>query len=154
MGIKVFNLRCDSDHSFEGWFASTEDCDSQQHAGLLRCPVCDSSDVVKALSAPYVNTGAVASRAPVAPAESKLPALMPTAGQMQTMFLKMAREIAAKTEDVGDSFPEEARRIHYKEAPERGIRGVASREEAQALEEEGIGVLSLPFANLLKEPLQ
>jgi hypothetical protein len=148
MGIKVFNLRCDHEHSFEGWFASTEAFDSQQRSGLLRCPVCDSKDVVKALSAPYVNTGAAA------PAEPKLPAVMPTAEQMQTMFLKMAREIAAKTEDVGESFPEEARRIHYQEAPERGIRGLASREEAQALEEEGIGVLPLPFANLLKEPLQ
>ncbi len=146
--LKVFNLRCDREHPFEGWFASTEDFDRQQRDGLLRCPICDSQAIVKALSAPYLNTGAPA------PAEPKQPAVMPTSEQMQTMFLRMAREIAAKTEDVGERFPEEARRIHYKEAPERGIRGVASREEAEALNDEGIGVLPLPFGNLLKEPLQ
>ncbi|MFN9209988.1 MAG: DUF1178 family protein [Betaproteobacteria bacterium] len=148
MALKVFNLRCDREHSFEGWFASTDDFERQQRDGLLRCPVCESAAIVKALSAPYLNTGAPA------PAEPKQPAVMPTAEQMQTMFLRMAREIAAKTEDVGERFPEEARRIHYKEAPERGIRGVASREEAEALNEEGIGVLPLPFGSLLKEPLQ
>jgi len=79
---------------------------------------------------------------------------MPTAEQMQTLFLKLAREIVANTEDVGEKFPEEARRIHYKEAPERGIRGVTSREEADALEEEGIKVMPVPLADLLKDPLQ
>jgi len=86
--LKVFNLRCDREHPFEGWFASTDDFERQQRDGLLRCPVCESAAIVKALSAAYVNTGAVA------PGE-KQPAVMPTAEQMQTMFLRMAREITA-----------------------------------------------------------
>jgi hypothetical protein len=73
---------------------------------------------------------------------------------MQALLIKMAREIAANTEDVGERFAEEARRIHYKEAPERGIRGVTTQAEAAALEEEGISVVPLPFADLLKNPLQ
>ena len=60
----------------------------------------------------------------------------------------------ASTEDVGERFAEEARRIHYNEAPERGIRGVTSKEEAESLEEEGIKVMPMPFARLLKDPLQ
>jgi len=79
---------------------------------------------------------------------------MPTPEQMQALFLMMAREIVAGTEDVGERFAEEARRIHYKEAPERGIRGVTSKDEADALEEEGISVMPMPFAHLLKDPLQ
>jgi hypothetical protein len=79
---------------------------------------------------------------------------MPTPAQMQAIFLRMAREVAASTEDVGERFAEEARRIHYKEAPERGIRGVASKDEAAALADEGIAVVPLPFGNLLKDPLQ
>ncbi|MCX8115609.1 MAG: DUF1178 family protein, partial [Burkholderiaceae bacterium] len=79
---------------------------------------------------------------------------LPTAEQMQALLVKMAREIAANTEDVGERFAEEARRIHYREAPERGIRGVTSKQEAEALEEEGIRVMPLPFAHLLKDPLQ
>ena len=61
-------------------------------------------------------------------------------------LLEMMREIAANTEDVGQNFPEEARRIHYQEAPVRSIRGFASKKEAAALAEEGIEVAQLPFA--------
>ncbi len=150
MALKVFNLHCDSGHAFEGWFGSAADFDSQHARGQLTCPLCGSHQVSKALSAPYVATGAVAPK----PATQQQAAAMPTPAQMQALFVRMAREIAANTEDVGERFAEEARRIHYKEAEGRGIRGVTSKEEAAALEEEGINVLPLPFADLLKGPLQ
>lgn len=146
--VKVFNLNCDQQHAFEGWFASAEAFEAQLAAGEVQCPLCGSTAVTKALSAPRLNLGAEP------PREQRQVAAMPTPEQMQTLFLKMAREIVANTEDVGERFAEEARRIHYKEAPERGIRGVTSKEEADALEEEGISVMPMPFANLLKGPLQ
>jgi len=148
MALKVYNLRCSREHSFEGWFASAEDFERQRD--LIVCPVCHCTQVVRAPSAPYI--GAPAARPP-AVVEST-PAAMPTPAQMQAILLKMAREIAASTEDVGERFAEEARRIHYREAPERGIRGVASGEQARALADEGIAVLPLPFAHLIKESLQ
>ena len=146
--MKVFNLSCDQQHAFEGWFASTEAFDAQLAASEVQCPVCGSTAVSKALSAPRLNLGAEP------PGEQRQVAAMPTPEQMQALFLKMAREIVAGTEDVGERFAEEARRIHYKEVPERGIRGVTSREEADALQEEGINVMPMPFGNLLKGPLQ
>ena len=73
---------------------------------------------------------------------------------MKAMLLQLARHIVASTEDVGERFPEEARRIHYDEAPRRSIRGVASKEEAAALEDEGIEVMPLPFAGVVKDSLQ
>ena len=147
MALKVFNLRCDVGHGFEGWFRSSEDYEDQRAQGRLSCPMCGSHVVTKALSAPYVSTGAASAPAVQA-------AAMPTPAQMQALFVKMAREIAANTEDVGERFAEEARRIHYKEVEERGIRGRTSKEEAAALVEEGIHVVPLPFGDLLKEPLQ
>ena len=144
--MKVFNLRCANEHSFEGWFTSAEDFASQSQSGLLTCPLCGSAEVAKALSAPYLATSGGASE--------KRQAAMPTQAQIQAMFVKMARELAANTENVGERFAEEARRIHYKEAPERGIRGVTTKDEADALGEEGINVVPLPFGDLLKEPLQ
>ena len=150
MSLKVYNLRCAQSHGFEGWFASAEDFDSQQARKLLTCPLCGSGEVVKAPSAPYIGSRSSEMSAPAVAAE-KQPAAMPTAQQMQAMFLKMAREVAASTEDVGERFAEEARRIHYNEAPERGIRGVASKDEAKALEDEGINVMPLPFGHLLKD---
>jgi hypothetical protein len=151
MPLKVYNLCCANEHPFEGWFGSAGDFDSQQRDGLLSCPVCGSAEVRKTPSAPYVNSGG--SREVVSAAD-KQPTVMPSTAQLQAMFLKMAREIVANTEDVGARFADEARRIHYSEAPERGIRGVASRDEAQSLHDEGITVMQLPFADLLKEPLQ
>jgi len=151
MPLKVFNLRCAQEHAFEGWFASGEAFESQRSRRLIVCPICNSSDIAKLPSAPYIGTGASAQSTAVA---VKQPTAMPTPAQLQAMFIKMAREIAANTEDVGERFAEEARRIHYNEAPERGIRGVASKDEAQALEEEGINVMPLPFGHLLKDPLQ
>lgn len=144
--MKVFDLRCVNEHAFEGWFASADDFDSQLAGGQLLCPVCGSAEVNKALSAPRLNLGAAA-----APRQA---AAMPTSEQLQAFFLKLAREVVAGTEDVGERFAEEARRIHYKESPERGIRGVTSKAEAEALEEEGIKVMQMPFAELFKDPLQ
>ena len=74
--------------------------------------------------------------------------------QFQAMFIKMTRRIIESTEDVGERFAEEARRIHYNEAPERAIRGSTSREEAVALREEGIEVFALPMPAALKGSLQ
>jgi hypothetical protein len=145
--MKVFDLGCDNEHSFEGWFASAEDFDRQQQAKLVECPVCGSHAVRKLLSAPRLNFGAEA------PAE-KLPVAQTNDASMQAMLLQMARHIQANSEDVGEKFPEEARRIHYDEAPKRSIRGLASRDEAASLADEGIEVMPLPFGNLLKNPVQ
>jgi hypothetical protein len=107
--------------------------------------MCGSVDVRKTPSATRSNFGAQPERQQ---------ALLPTPQQLHAAFLKMAREIAANTEDVGERFAEEARRIHYEEVPTRGIRGTTTRDEAAALEEEGINVMPFPFSELLKEPLQ
>jgi hypothetical protein len=144
--LKVFDLSCESKHGFEGWFASAEAFEFQVAQGQLQCPICGSTNVARALSAPRLNLGAEPPQRQVA--------AMPTTEQMQSFLLKLAREIVTHTEDVGEQFPEEARRIHYKESPERGIRGVTTRQEAEALEEEGIKVMPMPFAHLLKDPLQ
>ena len=148
MALKVFNLLCDSGHLFEGWFASADDYESQQERKLLSCPLCGSGAVSKALSAPYVAT-----RTDPQPAQSAQ-SVVSAPAQMQAALVKVVREIVANTEDVGERFAAEARRIHYKEAEERAIRGVASPEEASALQDEGINVMPLPFGDLLKKPLQ
>ena len=147
MAIKVFNLRCAEDHRFEGWFTSEDDYTRQVHGGLLTCPMCGTPDVSRAPSAPYVSVSGPAT-------EIRAGHVKPTPEQMQAMFVRFARELAAGAEDVGERFAEEARKIHHQEAPERSIRGVASRDEAEALEDEGISVLPLPYPGLLKEPLQ
>lgn len=71
-------------------------------------------------------------------------ALMPAGTQVMALYKQLVQAIVSNSEDVGSSFAEEARKIHYNEAPERPIRGQATPDECEALRDEGIHVLSLP----------
>ncbi len=147
--MKVLNLQCSHQHAFEGWFGSEDDFQSQLGRSLVECPMCGDTGITKMLSAPRLNLGASAPDA--APKQEVVTAPDAT---MQAAWMKMVRQVMANTEDVGDKFPEEARKIHYGEAEERGIRGQASVAETEALMEEGIGVLPLPVPKALKGTLQ
>lgn len=150
--MKVLDLRCAHGHGFEGWFASAEAFESQLAAGLVECPVCADTAIVKLLSAPRLNLGNAK-----APQEAGAPAAssnVPTALSPEARWMRAVREVLAKTEDVGDRFADEARKMHYGEAQERGIRGQATPEQTEALLDEGIPVMALPMPAALKETLQ
>ena len=168
--MKVLDLLCDADHRFEGWFASEEDFQSQMERALVQCPMCGSAHIRKGLSAPRLNLRSsskepasarqckaieeaapvpqqdVSNRPPPTPAELQ--------SQLQDAWLRAARHVIANTENVGERFAQEARRIHYGDAPERGIRGQASAEETAELVEEGIDVMPFVLPDSLKETLQ
>ena len=147
----VFNLTCGNDHRFEGWFASEDDFQGQLTRGLVECPLCGDTAVSKMLSAPRLNLGAAAPASASASAQDVVSVPEPA---LQAAWLKLVRHVMANTDDVGERFAEEARRIHYAEAEQRGIRGQASPEETEELIEEGIGVLPLPIPKAFKGPLQ
>jgi len=153
--MKVLNLRCSNGHGFEGWFASDDEFMEQNGADLLQCPLCADSVVTRLPSAPRLNLSG-AREAPSEPttAVAVHPAPQPAPQDLQGMWLKAVRHVMAHTEDVGERFAEEARRIHYGEAPERGIRGQASREQRDELLDEGIEIFALPLPRALDGPLQ
>lgn len=137
----VFDLLCGGGHRFEGWFSSAEDFSAQKKRGLLGCPNCGAQEVERVPSATRFNTGAEqpAAEKP-APAEPK-----DALAQAQLLYSRMLDEILRNSEDVGEAFPAEARRIHYEEARARAIRGRASQKEHDELREEGIPVARLPI---------
>ena len=145
--MKVLDLRCSDGHAFEGWFASEDDFSGQSERGVLACPLCASVEISRLPSAPRLQVTRHAE-----PAATQAPAV--TAMTMQSQWLRAVRHVMTNTEDVGDRFPEEARRMHYGESEERPIRGRASREDAEALREEGIDVVSLPVPEAMKGPVQ
>jgi hypothetical protein len=153
--MKVLNLRCSNGHGFEGWFASDEEFMEQNGAGLLQCPLCADSLVTRMPSAPRLNLSG-AREAPVEPttAVAVHPATESAPHELQALWMKAVRHVLTHTEDVGERFVEEARRIHYGEAPERGIRGQASREQRDELLDEGIEIIALPLPRALDGPLQ
>ena len=147
--MKVLNLRCAHDHRFEGWFASDDDFASQAGRGLVACPLCDDKAIVRLPSAPRLNVSRQRGDEAAAPAAAEI-----AQARAQGQWVRAVREMMHNTEDVGDRFPEEARRIHYGEAQERGIRGRATREDADALREEGIEVLAVSVPEPLKGTVQ
>jgi hypothetical protein len=153
--MKVLDLKCPHEHRFEGWFASVDEFESQLSRQLVACPVCSATEVSRMPSAPRLNlTSARGEAVPPAQPASAQPASTSDMRALQANALRFMRELIDKTENVGERFAEEARRIHYHEAPARNIRGVTTPEDAHALLEEGIDVMRLPVPAALKEPLQ
>jgi hypothetical protein len=147
--MKVLNLRCGNGHGFEGWFASDDEYMAQNGSGLIECPLCADRIISRMPTAPRLNLSG--QREPAAPA----PAPAPDDGvPLQLQWVEAVRRLLEHTEDVGERFPEEARRIHFGEIEARGIRGQATPEERRALLEEGIEVMSLPLPAALKGPVQ
>lgn len=133
-----YSLICDHGHEFEGWFSESADFDRQKESGFLSCPICSSLAISKTLMAPSVAT-----------ARKKEESQKLVFDQVQKeAFLKLKEAVAAvkaNSEDVGERFPEEARKIHYGETEARGIIGNATPDEVHALIDEGIEVAPLPM---------
>lgn len=146
--MKVLNLRCANGHGFEGWFASDDDFMDQNGRGLVECPLCSDRVVTRLPSAPRLNLSGARESAATAPKAA------PQEADLQALWMKAVRHMIETTEDVGERFPEEARRIHYGETEHRAIRGQATPEQRAALHEEGIEVVAIPVPGALKGPLQ
>jgi len=166
--MKVLSLQCGNGHGFEGWFGTLDDFQSQQTRGLVECPMCADKAIIRLPSAARLNlSGAREPQrreggvAPPAQADTgavpalPAPATSATANAtLQAQWLKAVQHVMRHTEDVGEQFSDEARRIHYGEVPQRGIRGQATAEQRAELADEGIEVMPLPLPAALKGPVQ
>ena len=138
----LYRLQCDSGHEFEAWFPSIAAYDKQAAEGIVECPACGSHEVGKAIMAPNVTRRRSND---AGPQPVKKPVFSDGPGSKWARMAEAVREHVEKNyEYVGAEFPEEARRIHYGEAEERGIYGEATGEETKALLEEGIEVSPVP----------
>ena len=163
--MKVLDLQCASQHSFEGWFGSEADFLSQQARGLVTCPLCGDASIQKKLSAPRLNLRASRSGERQAPEAADQPqeaqvatteavASEPPSTAMQARLMQAMRAVLANTEDVGDRFADRARAMHHGDAEPRSIRGQTTPEVARELVDEGIDIMPLPLMPALKETLQ
>jgi hypothetical protein len=137
-----YDLICDKGHAFDGWFRDSAGFDAQASGGLLSCAVCGSDRVEKQLMAPGIPAKSNAREEPAkkmvaGPTDPKL-------AMMMQMVREMRKHVVETAEYVGSNFAEEARKIHYEEAAQRGIYGEATAADAKALIEEGIAVHPLP----------
>jgi hypothetical protein len=149
-----YSLRCEHDHSFDGWFNDSASFDKQAKRGLVECPICGTTKVQRALMAPAVSTSravAPVEAAPVAEAPAAQVPVPAMAGgrhlpaQLIGMLQKLRAEVEKHCDYVGPDLAEEARKIHRGEAEERGIYGEATPDEAEALADEGIELRQIPW---------
>jgi hypothetical protein len=141
----LYTLHCAEGHEFQSWFRDIAACDAQIEQNLVACPHCHSTGVSKAIMAPSVLRPAGDHERSLDEESRPQAALLDDQHTaLHTMIRDLREKIEAATVDVGDEFPEEARRIQYGEAEHRSIRGRATLKEAKALIEEGIEILPIP----------
>ena len=148
----LYALHCDRGHAFESWFQSSSAYDSQVKRKLVTCPACGSAKVGKAIMAPQIVSKkgrASAEPAAAAPAEPAAPAgstplLMAQERELRAKLKELREHIVKNADNVGERFPNEARKMHYGDIEHRPIYGEASPDEARALIEEGVEVTPLP----------
>jgi hypothetical protein len=149
-----YSLRCERDHSFESWFQSSSVYDSQVKRKLVTCPACGSAKVEKAIMAPQIvskkgrdiaapETAAAAPAAEVT-APASTPLLMAQERELRAKLKELRDHIVKNADNVGERFPNEARKMHYGDIEHRPIYGEASPDEARALIDEGVEVSPLP----------
>jgi hypothetical protein len=149
-----YNLHCDRGHAFESWFQSSAAYESQEKRKLVNCPVCGSAKVERAIMAPQIVSKKGRDSAPApAPAAaaatevtppSSTPLLMAQERELRAKLKELRDHIVKNADNVGERFPNEARKMHYGDIEHRPIYGEASPNEARALIEEGVEVSPLP----------
>jgi len=148
-----YQLLCDEDHEFDGWFNDSASFEKQAKRGLVECPTCGATKVRRAMMAPAVATrDAPEPKLPVpVPQQQVLPPApmsrpgMPMPALMIAMLQRMRVEVEKNCDYVGSEFAEEARKMHRGEADQRGIYGETTPDEAETLAEEGIEIHSIPW---------
>jgi hypothetical protein len=149
-----YSLRCEKDHSFESWFQSSAAYDAQVRRKLVACPVCGSAKVEKAIMAPQIVSKkgreiAAPAQEPAASATeiaapASTPLLMAQERELRAKLKELRDHIVKNADNVGERFPNEARKMHYGDMEHRPIYGEASPDEARALIDEGVEVSPLP----------
>lgn len=151
----VFDVSCSNEHVFEGWFRDSDSFSEQVEAGAVTCPVCGNTKVQKAMMAPNVaGLRKGKDDAPLTVVPNRAPnaapnAAMDSSGRQFVEFVEALHEFKKNVEEnsdyVGDTFPEEARKIHYGETEARSIYGEATPEEAEELVDEGVDFQRIPW---------
>jgi hypothetical protein len=150
-----YHLRCERGHAFESWFQSSSAYESQEKRRLVNCPACGSAKVERAIMAPQIVSRKGRDIAAPEPAPAAAPATDVAAPASTPLMMAQERELRAKlrelrdhivknADNVGERFPNEARKMHYGDIEHRPIYGEASPDEARALIEEGVEVSPLP----------
>ena len=155
-----FNLRCNLDHDFEGWFPNKDELLKQIGKGLVECPYCGTINVKKTLSSPNISTKnnkkLTDTTKNLNPSSSKVQDANDNFESKNTVFnnyqlrkiyKNLQKTIEKEFTNVGSNFANEARKIHYGEKKPKNIYGKCSESERVDLEKEGVDFASIPWVS-------
>jgi len=142
----VYDLICEKNHRFEGWFPNFEGYQKQAAQGLISCPSCGTTSVEKLPHACAVHVKKESRRPATDSLKTPAPPLSET--DARELLIRLNRHVPENFEDVGPRFAEEARAIFHGETEERPIHGSTTPEEREGLDEEGIPYSILPKPKL------
>ena len=127
----IYDLKCNMEHKFEGWFVDRKAFEEQKAQKLINCPICGSMDA-EIVPSSLTVVGRYNR-------EEKPKEISPMKA------LELLHEYLDKNfDDVGDKFAEVAIRIHHGEEEERNIKGMTTSDEEETLREEGIKFVKIP----------
>jgi len=158
--VVIYDLVCDADHIFEGWFKNAQDFEEQQSKGWLSCPFCESTSVVKKVAAPKLNRKSnslpVKSESPTVDGSGKHVVSQQNSesyAKLQAMLGQVHDFVDNNFDDVGNRFASQALDIHHGNREQRNIRGTASAQQLKELADEGVKAIPLPPRPIDKKKL-
>ena len=134
-----YNLKCNNDHEFESWFSDSREFDKLKKKKLLECIYCSSNKIQKSIMAPMIS-GTKSNEDSVSFVDQNLL-------DEKNKLLKIRNYIEKNFEFVGDEFSKKVREVYYDKKTKKSIYGTTTSEEREALEEEGIDLLSIPWVS-------
>ena len=143
-GMIRYNLRCERGHAFESWFQSSSayELPGEAQAGELPGPAARprsrapswprrSSARRAARSRRSLRRACTQRRAEVARRRESTPLLMAQERELRAKLKELRDHIVKNADNVGERFPNEARKMHYGDIEHRPIYGEASPDEAR-----------------------
>ena len=146
------SIYCKKENDFEAWFQNIESYETQKKSGLINCPRCGGSDVIKLLTAPSLNK---LSNQDLGNNSEKVSANIPKTNQnfeqkidiknITTLLRAIKKKIQKNSTYVGNEFVTQARSMKLGKIEEKPIHGHGSKEEIEGLRDEGIEVVNIPW---------
>ena len=134
-----YNLKCQNDHEFESWFSNSAEFDKLNKKNLLECIYCSSKKINKSIMAPMISNSKNK--------DEKIKIKNKDLKNEKNELLKLRTYIEKNFDYVGRDFSRKVREVYYDKKSKKAIYGTTTSEERKELAEEGIDLLSIPWAD-------
>ena len=134
-----YNLKCHNDHEFESWFSNSKEYDNLNKKGLLECIFCHSKKINKSIMSPMLSTSKENTK--------QIKMMNENLQNEKDRLFELRKFVEKNFENVGKNFSKKVREVYYDKKSKKSIYGTTTTKEREELAEEGIDLISIPWAN-------